>query len=313
MKLIDYLDDWIENFHKHLVKHQTYVRYKSNINNYIRPSPIANMELEDVTRKDVQAFVNSLRSVKGKRTGLQLSPGTINNTYVVLQCAYNHAEEYELITRNPCQKIRRIPVPQDDKNTKCFTIAEQRKIEQYIDSLNRDEYYCYILDLYTGLRIGELCALRWEDIDFSTKTLYVTSAVYSSTNSEGHWELITDTPKSRTSIRDIPLPPHIVKLLNKLWRHSKSEYVCSKADGTRITPWTCRNIYERMLQTLGIRHLNFHCLRHTFATRAIENGMDFKTLSVILGHASPSITMNIYTHSTEEHKRGMMNLMKKLK
>ncbi len=312
MKLIEFLDDWIENFHKYLVKHQTYVRYKSNIDNYIRPSAIARMELGDVTRKDVQAFVNGMKSVTGKRTGRPLSAGTINNTYVVLQCAFNHAEEYEIITRNPCKKIRRIPVAQSDTDAKCFTIAEQRRIEQYIESTKNTELYCYILDLYTGLRIGELCALRWEDIDFNAKTLYVKSACYSSTNSEGHWELITDTPKSRTSVRDIPLPPHIVRMLTKLWRHSKSEYIVARADGTRITPWTCRNTYDRMLQTLGIRHLNFHCLRHTFATRAIENGMDFKTLSVILGHASPAITMNIYTHSTQEHKRGMMNLMKRV-
>lgn len=312
MILIDFLDDWIDNFHKYLVKHQTYVRYKSNINNYIRPSPLARMEIGDITRKDVQQFVNNMKLLTGRKTGKPLAPGTINNTYVVLQCAFNHAEEYELISRNPCQKIRRIPVLQEDKNAKCFTLAEQRKIEQFIDSAKNTEYYCFILDLYTGLRIGELCALRWTDIDFSSKTLYVNNAVYSSTNNEGRWELITDTPKSRTSVRDIPLPQHIVTMLDKLWRHSKSEFVCSKADGTRITPWTCRNTYERMLKKLGMRHLNFHCLRHTFATRAIENGMDFKTLSVILGHASPSITMNIYTHSTEEHKRGMMNLMKRV-
>ncbi len=312
MKLIEYLDDWIENYHKYLVKHQTYVRYKSNINNYIRTSVIGRMELEDITRKDVQAFVNGMKDIKSRRTGKPLAPGTINNTYIVLQCAFSHAEEYELIEKNPCHKIRRMPVQKENTDAKCFTINEQKRIEQFIDGEKSSEYYCFILDLYTGLRIGELCALKWSDIDFSTGTLYVNSAVYSSTNDDGRWVLITDTPKSRTSVRDIPLPRHILKMLEKLWRHSKSDYVCAKPDGTRLTPWTCRNIYDRMLRTLGLRHLTFHCLRHTFATRAIENGMDFKTLSVILGHASPSVTMNIYTHSTKEHKRGMMNLMKRV-
>ena len=312
MKLIDFLDDWLENYHKAYVKHQTYVRYRSNINCYLRHSAIGQMELEEVTRRDVQQFVNGLRQTVGKRTGKTLSAGTVNGTFMMLQCAYGHAEEYELVDKNPCSRIKRAVSIKAEKEIKCFTIAEQKKIESHIDKLKNPEYYCYIVAFYTGLRIGELCGLTWDCVDFENKTLFVNKAVYSSVDDEGNWYLMTDTPKTRTSVREIPLPAHVVKTLGKMWKYAKGEYVCSRANGDRLTPWVCRWRFEEMLKKLGIRHLNFHCIRHTFATRALENGMDIKTLSELLGHSTAATTLNIYTHSLSQHKRNMMEKMQRV-
>ena len=312
MKLIEFLDDWLENSHKEYVKHQTYVRYKSNIDCYLRHSDIGQMELNEVTRKDVQSFVNGMKQLKGRRTGKPLSAGTINNTFIVLQSAYGYAEDYGMIDKNPCCRIRRAVSKAAETGVKCFTVAEQKKIESYIDNLKDPEYYCYLLDFYTGLRIGELCALTWDDVDFETKTLYVNKTVYSSVDDNGSWELMTDTPKTRTSVRSIPLPAHVVKILARMWKSSKSSFVCSRVNGERITPWVCRWRFDEMLKKTGVRHLNFHCIRHTFATRALENGIDVKTLAELLGHSSPAVTLNVYTHSLSDHKRSMMDKMQRV-
>jgi len=260
----------------------------------------------------VQAFVNGMKRIKNSRTGKPLSAGTINNTFIILQSAYGYAEDYEMIEKNPCCRIRRAVSRTADAGIKCFTVAEQQKIESYIDGLKDPEYYCYLLDLYTGLRIGELCALTWDDVDFETRTLYVNKGVYSSVDDDGNWLLMTDTPKTRTSVREIPLPAHIVKTLTRMWKHSKSEFICAREDGERITPWACRRRFGEMLKKLGIRRLNFHCIRHTFATRALEKGMDVKTLSEILGHSSPAVTLGVYAHSLIDHKRTMMEKMQRV-
>ncbi len=312
MKLIDFMDDWLENHHRDYVKRQTYVRYKSNIDCYIRRSEAGEKELRELTRRDVQEFVNALKLKKGERTGKTLSAGTVNSTFMVLQCALGYAEENGMIDKNPCLRIRRAAEHKREDGVKCFTVAEQKKIESYIDDLRDPEYYCYIVALYTGLRIGELCALTWDDVDFEEKALYVNKGVYSSLDDNGKWELMTDTPKTRTSVRVIPLPAHVMKTLAKMWKSSKSEFVCSRADGSRITPWVCRWRFDEILKKLGIRHLNFHCIRHTFATRALENGVDIRTLSELLGHSTPAITLNVYTHSLTEHKRSMMDKMKRV-
>ena len=312
MTLIDFLDDWLENDHKEYIKHQTYVRYRSNINNYIRNSGIAQKEMNEVTRRDIQDFVNSLKKYKSSRTGKVLSPGTVNNTLNLIQAAYGYAEEYELVDKNPCNRIHRVPARPDSSEAKCFTVAEQKRIEHYIDGLRDPEYYCYILDLYTGLRIGELCALTWDDINFTEGMLSVNKTIYISVDDQGKWGVMTDTPKTKSSYRTIPLPAHVLNSLMKIWKHTESPFVCSLKDNSRMAPWVCRWRYDEMLKKIGIRHLNFHCLRHTFATRALENGMDVRTLSEILGHSNPSVTLGVYTHSLADHKREMMNRMKRI-
>lgn len=314
MKLIDFLYDWLEHDHKEYVKHQTYIRYRSNIRNYIEGTPIAEKEMTEITRKDMQEFINGMKSLKGAHTGKPLAPGTINNTYVVIQCAFGYAEDYEMIEKNPCTRIRRVPKKVTEQGVKCFTVPEQKKIETFVDTCRNYEYYGFLLDLYTGLRIGELCALTWEDIDFEEGTLTVSKTCYCSQDEDdgGKWQLMTDTPKTRTSFRTIPLPDHILEGLKKKKEAVPGGYVVSMNDGTQMTPWTCRYRYDEMLKKLNIRHINFHGMRHTFATRAIENGMDVRTLSEILGHSNPSITLSVYTHSMNDHKKSMMQMMKRL-
>lgn len=167
-----------------------------------------------------------------------------------------------------------------------------------------------VLCLYLGLRIGELLALTWNDIDFNKSTLSVTKTCHDG-YIDGKRCVIADTPKTENSRRDIPLSKPILSLLREIKKQSKSEYVISD-NGSAVFVRSYQRTFELLLKRLKIPHKGFHALRHTFATRALECGMDVKTLSEILGHKNATITLNRYAHSLWEHKSEMMNKLGKL-
>ena len=188
----------------------------------------------------------------------------------------------------------------------CFTLAEQKQIEQAILNGKKDKLYGIILCLYSGLRIGELIALQWSDIDFTKGILTVSKSCHDSKDG-----LIIDEPKTATSRRVIPLPKQLLPILKGIKKKSDSPFVVSSR-GKPVSVRSYQRSFELLLKRLNIPHKGFHSLRHTFATRAIECGMDVKTLSEILGHKNPTVTLNRYAHSLMEHKADMMNRLGKL-
>ena len=205
-------------------------------------------------------------------------------------------------------KIKR-PKPKE-KQVECFSIQEQKKIEEAALSAKKDKYRGIILCLYTGLRIGELLALTWNDIDFDKNILSVTKT-YHDGNENGEHIRIIDTPKTENSMRQIPLSKTLVKILKEIKKKSKCEFVI--ADGEKpVFIRSYQRMFELFLKELKLPHKGFHSLRHTFATRALECGMDVKSLSEILGHKNAMITLNRYAHSLWEHKAEMMNKLSKM-
>lgn len=168
-----------------------------------------------------------------------------------------------------------------------------------------------ILALYTGLRIGELLALEWDDVDFSKGELTISKTCYDGRDENGQYCRITGTPKTESSKRTIPMPKQIVPHLREIKKRSKSKYVVGNGNKI-ITVRSYQRSFELLLIKQKIPHHGFHALRHTFATRAIECGMDVKSLSEILGHKNPTITLKRYVHSFMEHKREYMNRLGKL-
>ena len=160
--------------------------------------------------------------------------------------------------------------------------------------------------LFRSLRIGELIALHWSDIDFAKGILTVSKSCH-----DGKDGLIIDEPKTTTSRRVIPLPKQLLPILRSVKKKSASPFVVS-ASGKPVSVRSYQRSFELLLKKLKIPHKGFHSLRHTFATRALECGMDVKTLSEILGHKNPTITLNRYAHSLMEHKTDMMNKLGKL-
>ena len=166
-----------------------------------------------------------------------------------------------------------------------------------------------ILCLYTGLRIGELLALEWSNIDFSKGELTVSKTCHDAKTENGY-KRITDTPKTTTSRRVIPIPRQILPLLREQKKKSRSTYVVGEDRLQSVRSY--QYSFSLLLKKLGIPHRGFHALRHTFATRALECGMDVKTLSEILGHKNPVVTLNRYAHSLMPHKHEAMNRLGKL-
>ena len=193
-----------------------------------------------------------------------------------------------------------------EKKVVCFNKDEQKKIESYILSHEKPYLFGILLALYTGLRIGELLALTWEDVDLQKGTMSITKSCYDKWENN-HYIKAVDTTKTKSSERTIPLPRQIIVHMKALKKQTNSRYVVvGKTEwGAQVRSY--QRAFERLLKRLDIKHRGFHALRHTFATRALEVGVDVKTLSEILGHQDPSITLRRYTHSLMDHKTEMMN------
>ncbi len=307
MKYKDWLDEWLNHYVKTSSKQRTYERYCQTANVHIIPT-LGDYELTELHPIVLQRFVSDLLVNGNKRTGKGLSPNFVKSMISVLQNSLKTAHILGLIPEYTADKIKRPKIV--EKQVECFSVAEQKKIEQYVLESKKSKLKGIVLCLYTGLRIGELLALTWEDIDFRKGRLSVTKTCHDG-NVNGKHCIIVDTPKTETSRRYIPLSKPLLAVLKDLRKESKSDYVVSdKADPVFVRSY--QRTFELLLKRLGIPHKGFHALRHTFATRAIECGMDVKSLSEILGHKNATITLNRYAHSLWEHKSEMMNKLGKL-
>lgn len=303
MKYTDWLGQWLENYIRPSVKVRTYERYKLIAELHIMEG-VGNEELDALTPFVLQRFIVELLHSGNKKTGGGLSANSVNAVISVIQSSLKTAHLLGLAKEYAADKIKRPKLA--EKPVECFTIAEQKQIEQAILNGKKDKLYGILLCLYSGLRIGELIALQWSDIDFTKGILTVSKSCH-----DGKDGLIIDEPKTATSRRTIPLPKQLMPLVKMLKKRSDSDFVVS-SHGKPVSVRSYQRSFELLLKKLGIPHRGFHSLRHTFATRAIECGMDVKTLSEILGHKNPTVTLNRYAHSLMEHKQDMMNRLGKL-
>lgn len=225
----------------------------------------------------------------------------------VLDLAFEYACDMEYVSENPCVRVRRIRP--EARKIEAFTIEEQRAIEVEISRSGDKRMHGIILCLYTGLRIGELLGLTWDDVDLDRGVINITKTVYRAKDENGEWRLCVDTPKTKASDRVIPLPEYITDLLRGDRETSRTSYVVENKKGERMSIRSYQYIFEKLTERAEVRRLNFHALRHTFATRAIECGIDIKTVADIMGHKNASITLNCYAHCMLDHK---IEMMKKL-
>ena len=308
MKYKEWLMTWMENYIKPSAKSNTVTCYETMIENHIVPY-LGELALSEVTPMAVQMMVTKLMSRGNEKTGKGLSASTVNLLITLVQSSLEVAYSMGLVTEFSADKIKRPKIK--EKPMTCFTLDEQKKIEAYIRSLQKPRLVGILLCLYTGLRIGELMALEWNDIDFEKREMHINKSCTDGKNANGKFCRLVDTPKTETSIRTIPLPKQLIPILKDAKRKNGSRYVVGDRD-TVIAIRSYQRTFELLLKRLNIPHRGFHSLRHTFATRALECGMDVKTLSEILGHKSPAITLARYAHSLMDHKREMMNRVGKL-
>ena len=303
MKYIDWLNLWLENYVRPSVKVRTYERYKLIIEQHIKDK-IGGAELNELSPFALQSFITELLQSGNKRTGKGLSANSVNAVISVIQSSLKTAHMLGLTKEYTADKLKRPKLK--EKPIECFTLAEQKQIEQAVLTGKKDKLYGILLCLYSGLRIGELIALQWSDIDLATGILTVSKSCHDSKDG-----LVIDEPKTQSSRRMIPLPKQLLPILKGIKKKSSSPFAVS-ANGKPVSVRSYQRSFELLLKRLHIPHKGFHSLRHTFATRAIECGMDVKTLSEILGHKNPTVTLNRYAHSLMEHKQDMMNRLGKL-
>lgn len=307
MKYTEWFNIWLENYIKPSSKQRTYEQYCKIAKIHILPH-LGSYELTELTPFVLQKIVTDLTVNGNKRTGKGLSPNFVKTIISVVQNSLKIAHLVGYLPEYTANKIKRPKIV--EKQVDCFTLAEQKEIETAALAAKKDKYKGIVLCLYTGLRIGELLALSWKDIDLE-KGILTVSKTCRDGNINGKHVRISDTPKTENSRRQIPLSKTILKMLKDMKRKSKCEFVIANGDKP-VFVRTYQRMFELLLKKLHISHKGFHSLRHTFATRALECGMDVKSLSEILGHKNATITLNRYAHSLWEHKSEMMNKLGKL-
>ncbi len=298
----EWLATWLENYVKPTSKSRTYARYTELVRQHL--GGVGDYALGELTPLVLQQFVMSLLQGGNLKTRQGLSANSVNTIISVMQSSLKTAYNLRLIAENVGTKIQRPKIT--EKQVVCFTVTEQKQIEQFVLTSKKKKLYGIIVCLYTGLRIGELLALKWNDIDFGKELLHVNRTCYDTRHGR-----VDDTPKTKTSVRVIPIPKPIMALFKELKRATNHAYVITNHDQI-IAVRSYQRSFELLLKRLHITHKGFHALRHTCATRALECGMDVKTLSEILGHKNSQITLNRYAHSLIEHKIDVMNKLGKL-
>lgn len=282
------------------IKASTYIRYRNLLNTYIYPH-FSKRPIMDITTQEVNEYCNELR-VSGGKYGQGLSAKMVSDILSVIRSVLRHALSQGLYVR--C-RAETICIRQNPKAIHILSFSEQKQLYNYLIEHPSSMNFGILLCLYTGMRIGELCALRWEDISLTENTIYIHRTMQRlqiENPTHTKTKVIITSPKSGHSVRLIPLPDQLDFIRNNF---HMTGYVLTGSEAF-VEPRTMQNYFKRLLNEIQIEPINFHALRHTFATRCIEAGVDLKTLSEILGHSSVSITMNRYVHPTMQMKRDNM-------
>lgn len=300
MTLTAWFNYWIENIKSANVKKNTIESYTNRFKNNIEPY-IGNMILKEIKPLHCQNILNQMVMSDYKNSTI----GMIRNAMKLL---FDDAVENELIIRNPVTKAVKCTQGKESKAKTAMTVDEQ-KVFLFL-AKESSYYYQYAFVLQTGIRVGELIGLKWSDIDFENRILKI-----SRTANQINGEWIVGAPKSKAGQRGIPLTNEAVDILNKVKQNRKPlnivpmqyhDLVFVSRTGKPVDNSSYNAALRKICEKANISPISMHILRHTFATRCIEAGMQPKTLQVILGHSSIDVTMDIYVHVMENTKNKEM-------
>ena len=292
-----WLRTWYELYAKPNVRTATANRYELIIETYTIPR-IGHIKLKKLTTRHLQKLYKELlesgRIHVGKSQDKGLSTTTVHSVHLMLHCALERAVKERLIPRNPCEDCV-VPKPRKLE----MKILSPEHMKAYLEAAERRGMLpMFYLELVSGLRKGELVALRWDDLDIQQRTIFVSKQYVR--NPDGSLELTR--PKTENSVRLVSIPQTAVDLLiQEHAKHPDSPYMFpSPLTGEMYHPDSVVNLHKKILKDAGLEHLRFHDLRHTFATTALQNGVDVKTVSSMLGHFDAGFTLRTYTHATRQ-------------
>lgn len=292
-------EEWKEEKKKY-VKKSTYAAYQLLIQNHIKPYF---GDLYEVNEEKVQQFVFD-------KLDAGLSEKTIRDIIIVLKMILKFGIKNRYLEY--AQIDAKFPSKQEKKDLDVLSKADQKKFMEHLRNNFTFKNLGIFICLSTGMRIGEICGLRWCDVDTVEgviKVRHTLQRIYIIEGETRHTELLLDTPKTANSVRDIPMSSELLKMLKSLNKVVNENYYVISNDIKPIEPRTYRNYYKKLCKQLDIPELKFHGLRHSFATRCIESKADYKTVSVLLGHSNISTTLNLYVHPNKEQKKKTIDKM----
>ena len=295
-----WLEVWMENYAKIKLRPSTYLTYHGYIENHIKPQ-LGKIPLNDLTTLHLQQFYKKLLAegradrIEAKKKPKGLAPKTVRNIHQMIGSAYNLAMEQKLVTRNPTQGCALPKV--EHKEMKTLTADQLSTFFQ--EARDSGVFALYYIDLTTGLRRGELLGLKWSDIDLEKGDLRVQRQI-----GRIDGKIIEMPLKTKNAYRTLPLSADAIDVLMQQRRKTgNSEWVFPSPTGGPMSPDSVLHMLHRVLKRAGLPKVRFHDLRHTFATLALQNGVDIKTVSGMLGHFSAGFTLDTYTHVTTSAKR----------
>lgn len=316
MTVNDWYNYWITNYKEGIVKDNTTKNYRNRYQLNIKKE-IGDMKLSDVKQIHCQSILNKMAD-SGR-----YSSGTMELTQITLHAIFKSAIENDYLQKNPADNLKLKHKNDDKEERRVLTREEQKVFKEY--AKNTQYYNAYALVLETGLRAGEISGLQWDDIDFENKILNVRRTILQDPKKGGFYFGI---PKTKQSKRRVPLTNEAMSILedqklmqNKLkmrskeWNNQWNGLVFTTVNGNPVGASTFRNMMVRIVNNINLdykcgndkcmsgefKHCYMHSLRHTFATRCIESGIQPKTLQKILGHSNLNTTMDLYVHVTDEH------------
>ena len=292
-----WLEVWMENYAKIKLRPSTFKTSQGFLKNHIKPQ-IGGIPLADLTSLDLQRFYKHLLDggrvdrIEAKKKPKGLAPKTVRNIHQMIGSAYNLAMEQKLVTRNPTQGCALPKV--EHKEMKTLTADQLSTF--FREARDSGVYELYYLDLATGLRRGELLGLKWTDIDLDHGVLKIQRAI-----SRQNGKVVEAPLKTKNAYRTLPLSADAISVLKmQKCKVGNSEWVFPSPTGGPMSPDSVLHMLQRVLKRAGLPRIRFHDLRHTFATMALQNGVDVKTVSSMLGHYSAGFTLDTYAHVTTD-------------
>ncbi len=286
------IDEWLQ-FKKISIKESSYYRYIYIVEQYIMPY-FESYNMEGLENFDFNIYVIELQKT--------LSPISIKNTMCILKSILGYAEKkYDYRFHLDFLAMPKVHT----EELRVLSKKEKKKLEKYCLQKNSLKDIGIIICLNTGLRIGEMCALKWDCIDLDKHCIKVKKTMQRIYNKDENKSIIKiDVPKSQTSVRTIPISTKLYEILKPLQKqYSKNSYFLTGSEFIYLEPRSYQRIFKKILDNCNINNFHFHQLRHTFATDCINVGMDTKSLSEVLGHSNVTITLNRYVHSSFQAKK----------
>lgn len=282
------------------VKQSTMAAYVLILENHILPSL---GEYDSLHEQRVQAF--ALQKIED---GLCVK--SVKDILIVLKMVMKFGVKNEWM--NYYEWDIKYPTNSGKRELEVLSVSNHKKILDYIQGHFSFSGLGVYISLVTGLRIGEICALKWSDINVTDGTITVNRTIeriYIIEGERKHTELVINTPKTKNSCREIPMNRELLAMMKPLKKVVNGDFYVLTNDEHPTEPRTYRNYYNRLIEKIGIPHLKYHGLRHSFATRCIEAGCDYKTVSVLLGHSNISTTLDLYVHPNMEQKKRCITKM----